>query len=104
MAGRYDGSGKRVAFRTRSPSVTARGRLVQVLLDLRLDRALRHGADHRVDDLPSLEEEDRRDRAHIVARGGPDVLVDVELGDLRLARVLRRELLHDRLYHAARAA
>ena len=60
-------------------------------------------ADHRPARLAALEEDRGRDREHLVARGGLQVLVDVELGELDAAVVLGLELGEDRLDRAARA-
>src|SRR5688500_4612609 len=75
-----------------------------VLLELGLQRRLLHGADHLVDELAVLEEQDRRNRPHVEARRRLDVAVDIELRDLRFPRVLGRELVDDRRDHAAGAA
>src|SRR5512146_334412 len=76
----------------------------RMLLELGFDVRPRHRADDLIDDAPALEEEQRRNRAHIEARPGLDVRVDVQLGDLHLALILGRELIQNRRDYAARSA
>src|SRR5579859_4284327 len=52
--------------------------------------------------LPILEQDERRDAAHVVLHGCVLVLVDVQLQDFDLARVLGSDFLDHRRHHAAR--
>jgi hypothetical protein len=75
-----------------------------VLLDLPLQRRLRHRTDHGVHVLAVLEEQDAGDRAHVEAHRGALVRIDVDLGHLGLADVLPGELVEDRRHDLARPA
>src|SRR5689334_10299052 len=72
-------------------------------LDLLDEAALRHSADDLVDGLAALEQDQSRDRHHLVARGRVLVVVDVELDDAKVV-VFVGDLLEARRDHAARAA
>src|SRR3990172_8250041 len=68
----------------------------EVLHDPRLERALRHRADHLVHELPVPEEQERRDAHHPELLELRLVLVAVDLREHDLARVLPRELVDRR--------
>src|SRR5258705_1885700 len=63
----------------------------EVALERLGDLLFRHGADDLLDHLAILENEKCGDTANIVTAGGIHSLIDVELGDLELARVIVRD-------------
>src|SRR5204863_2572129 len=65
-------------------------------LDHRVDLRLRHRPDDLIGDLPVLEQEQGRDAHYPILLGNVLVRVDVQLADLELALVLRRELIDER--------
>src|SRR3989337_723803 len=73
-----------------------------VLLELLRERRLADEADHLVDELPVLEEQDRRDGAYVELGGCLDVGVDIDLRDLGLSLILDCQLIQNRRDHAAR--
>src|SRR6478672_4542911 len=76
----------------------------RVLLELLRQRRLAHEADHLIDELAVLEEENCRNRPDVELRRGLDVHVDIDLGDLGLALILDGQLVQHRRDHAARGA
>src|SRR3954454_6464812 len=75
-----------------------------VLAQLLEQLALALGADQPTDRLAIFEDDERGNAHHFEASGGVGVVVDVELGDAHLARLLGRDLLEDRGDHLARTA
>src|SRR5713226_4701463 len=69
--------------------------LLQMLLDLLVERGLRIGPDERVHVTAVPEEKNTRNRANVEAHAGLLVRIDVDLRDLDLPRVLTRQLLED---------
>src|SRR4051794_15851006 len=63
------------------PSFPSFSSLQEMLLDLPLERCLRYRANHGVDVLPVLEEENAGNRADVESHGSPLVGVYVNLGD-----------------------
>jgi len=75
-----------------------------VLLELRRELGLWNRAQHLIDDLAVLEEENQRDRANAEALREALILIYVNLCNLCLAGIFTGELLEDRTDHAARPA
>jgi hypothetical protein len=71
---------------------------------LSLDLSPRSRADDLVDDLAALEDEQRGDRANVVALSDGGVFVDVQLPDHGLAAIRDRELVDDGADDAAGTA
>ena len=63
-----------------------------------------HGSDDLLGHLSALKNEEGGDTADIEFPGSIDVLIDVELYDLQLARIFAGDLFHRRRKHVARAA
>src|SRR3989441_897443 len=76
----------------------------EVLQDPLLERPPRHRADHLVDELPVLEEQEGGDPHHAVFLELLLVLVAIDLREQDLARVLPREVVDHRGDRVARAA
>src|SRR5256712_462550 len=76
----------------------------EVLQDPLLERPPRHRADHLVDELPVLEEQEGRDPHHAVFLELLLVLVAIDLREQALARVLPREVVDHRGDRVAWAA
>src|ERR1043166_746235 len=83
------------------PRTASRG---EMLLDPGLEGGLLGEPDDGVHVLAVLEEEQRRNRAHVEAHRSPLIGVHVHLGHLDPAGVRRRELFQDRRDGAARTA
>src|SRR6185503_8663043 len=72
--------------------------------DARGELVLRAQPDDRLDELSVPEEEQHRDRSHVVARDDLRILVDVQLRDLHASIELACEVFDDGAEHAAWAA
>src|SRR6478672_7197586 len=81
----------------------ASGALGERRLQLRLEAPLRHRPDDFLGDRPVLEEQQGRDREHLVLGGGLLVLVDVEAEDGQVL-ALGVHLLQHRVHDPAGAA
>src|SRR6185312_7892514 len=75
-----------------------------MLLKLRRQPCLRHGAHDRVHQLAVLEEQNGRNRSHVEPHRSLLICVDVQLRDLRLTDVLDGQLVEHGGDRAARAA
>src|SRR6267378_67653 len=71
-----------------------------VLLELLRQSRLAHEPDNLIDELPVLEEENRRDRAHVEFRRCFYIRVDVDLRHLGLALILDGKSIQNRSDHA----
>ena len=79
-----------------APAVAQNCALGERRLDLSLEPLLRVGARHALDLLAVLENDQGRDREHVVLDRGLLILVGVDLGDLELTGLLVGDLLDDR--------
>src|SRR5437868_12987375 len=89
------------AFDELTPAGVSLCSLCRVLLELLRERGLADKPDHLIDELPILEEQDRRNRSDVELGGRLDVEIDVDLGNFRLAFVFDGELVENGGHHAA---